>query len=251
VKAEGVAPAPAACPNCSTTLRAGDDFCGRCGQRVPRGRLRLRDLAGELWHALFGLDRSLLGLVRDLLVRPGEVARDWVEGRRKRYFGPFAFVLWMAGLGVLVIALTGFRAFTAAGGGHNDVADFLARHVNIVQLLQVPLLAGLARLFVRGTRNYAEQLVLASYTMGIRIGVLALVVVPGWFLWQPSASLATPITYAYVGAWIAYFAWASARFQPGRAWATSLRAAAAAAATHYLTAVAVLQLGRIWFALNG
>src|SRR5262249_53938660 len=151
-----------------------------------------------------------------------------------------------AGLAAVVVVLTGFRAFIAGGGGHNAPSDFLQAHINVVQVLQVPLLAGLARLFFGRSRNFAEQLVLASYTAGLRIAFLAIVVLPAWYLLRPGASFGTPLTLIYMALWCAYFAWASARFNEGRLWLGLLKGAAAAAATQFLTAQALSLVGRIW-----
>ena len=88
----------------------------------------MHEISRDMWQAIVSVDRSAVSLIAALLVRPGVVARDYVEGRRKRYFGPFAFLLITVGLASAIIALSGFKAFMS--NNPNGVVDFLQRHVN-------------------------------------------------------------------------------------------------------------------------
>src|ERR1700723_3779150 len=83
---------PSPCRNCNTNLTFGHSYCSVCGQKMISQRLTLHEIARDLIHVVFHVDRSAISLVRMLLERPGTVALDYVEGRRKRYFGPFGFL---------------------------------------------------------------------------------------------------------------------------------------------------------------
>ena len=99
-----------ACLNCEAAL-AGQDFCGQCGQKVATHRLTLGGIGHDLVHALFHVDQSILALLKGLLLRPGQVAREYVDGRRRRYFSPFAFAVITAGLATFFVIATGARWF--------------------------------------------------------------------------------------------------------------------------------------------
>jgi Protein of unknown function (DUF3667) len=174
----------------------------------------MREIGHDLMHALVHVDRSVLSLVRMLLVRPGEVAKDYVAGRRRRYFGPFAFLVIAVALASAVMALSGFRAFTS--DGPNAVADFLQRHVNVVILFQVPLLAAFCAVLFRKDRlNFAEHLVLAAYASGMRSLFLVLVVVPYWYESRFSHAPILPFYYAFLCIWFAYFGFSASQFYEG------------------------------------
>jgi Protein of unknown function (DUF3667) len=117
-------------------------FCPDCGQVASTPRLTLHEIGHETLHALWHVDRSALSLIRALAVRPGRVALEYVSGRRKRYYGPFAFLLVTVAVAAAAIALTNFPAVTS--DVPNGVANFLQHHVNLIFLLQVPLLAARA-----------------------------------------------------------------------------------------------------------
>src|SRR5580693_2161553 len=145
---------PNQCANCDANLASGQDYCAVCGQEHISERLTLREIARDLIHALFHVDRSVLSLLRMLLLRPGTVALDYVRGKRKRYFGPFAFLLVVVAAASALVAFTGFHAVVT--NSPNVIAAFLQTHVNLVMLEEVPLLAGITRLVdARGGFNFA------------------------------------------------------------------------------------------------
>jgi hypothetical protein len=203
---------PDKCRNCDADAAFGQIYCGICGQKYATERLTLHEIGHDMLHALVHVDRSAFSLVRMLLVHPGTVARDYVQGKRKRYFGPFSFlVIVVAGASALV-ALTGFRAVYANRA--SAVADFLQAHLNLLLFVEVPLLAAFSRLFDgRGGFNFAEHLVLAAYTSSMRVLFATLVVMPFWFVFPPP----NPVIVALVsaGIWALYFGFAESQFLPG------------------------------------
>ena len=106
------APSSEPCANCNTAVVPGQNYCPNCGQKAPTPRLTLREMGMEFVHALAHVDRSALSLIWQLLIRPGVVARDYVAGRRKRYFGPFAFLVVTVAFTSAVIAISGFQVVT-------------------------------------------------------------------------------------------------------------------------------------------
>jgi hypothetical protein len=208
----------AACANCSAPLAAGQAWCGVCGQAAHAGqRLTLREIGHELLHALVHVDRSVLALLRDLVVRPGVVALDYVEGKRRKHYGPFAFLVVVVAFATAVVAISGFAVITTSEP--NRVADFLQRHVNLLFFVQVPLMALACRLVAFNRRfNIAEYLVLSAYTSGLHMLVYALLVVPGWYLLRAQPRFAANLYNAYIPFWPLYFGYACAQFHAPKRW---------------------------------
>lgn len=209
------ATAPQPCLNCSAAIAHGQNYCPICGQKVHSPRLTLHEISRDFVHAVAHVDRSALSLILMLLVRPGTVALEYVSGRRKRYFGPFAFLVVAVAFTSAVIAISGFRAVTT--DNPNQVADFLQRHINLLFFAQVPLLALSCRLVgIRERFNYAEYLVLASYTAGMHILYYSVVVVPVWYVLQSNTVLMIRLFYANLLIGPLYFAYGMYQFLPGR-----------------------------------
>jgi Protein of unknown function (DUF3667) len=216
------------CRNCASDLAFGQAYCGTCGQKGTTTRLTVHEIGYDLLHAFVHVDRSVLSLVRMLLVRPGSVAADYVDGKRKRYFGPFAFLFVVVAAASGAVALTGFRAVST--NNPNVVADYLQTHINFVMLAEVPLLAAFSRLLdARGGFNFAEHLVLAAYTSSMRIVFAAVIVIPFWFMFRPSGEAGSYLYYAYLPIWPLYFGFATSQFLRGRravSWCKGFLAAA-------------------------
>jgi hypothetical protein len=202
-----------ACRNCGAQLSAAQRFCGACSQKTHTPRLTMRENARDFLHAVTHADHSIFSLVRGLAVRPGHVARDFVAGKRKRHFGPWAFLIITVGLASAVILISGVQWFEPFG--HGRAGEILQRHVNLVILIQMPLLAAFCiSLFRRARLHYAEHLVLAAYTSGFHALFLAVIETP--LLAISGADTAAPaIAAGYFGVWVGYFAFAASQFYSG------------------------------------
>jgi hypothetical protein len=208
-------PSPGQCRNCSTTLTVGQPYCSACGQKRISERLTLHEIAHDLIHAIFHVDRSAISLVRVLLQRPGRVAFDYVKGRRKRYFGPFGFLFIVVAGASAAFSITGFRV--APIDDAHGVADFLQSHINLVMFAEVPLLAGFSRLLFRHAGfHFAEHLVLAAYTSGLRILIAAVLLIPAWYFFRPTNATGVYLYLGFLAIWSMYFGFAASQFFAGR-----------------------------------
>jgi len=206
---------PSQCRNCNTHLIVGQAYCSACGQKLISERLSLHEIARDLIHAVFHVDRSVISLLRMLLGRPGTVALDYVLGRRKRYFGPFGLLFVVVAAASAAFAFAGLRAVPTSNA--NMVTDFLQNHINLVTFAEVPLLAGFSRLlYARAGFNFAEHLVLAAYTSSLRILFATLIVIPAWYVFRPTNARAVYLYLAYLAVWLLYFGFAASQFFPGR-----------------------------------
>jgi hypothetical protein len=213
----------------------------------------LHEIGHETLHALWHVDRSVLSLIRALAVRPGRVALEYVSGRRKRYYGPFAFLLVTVAIAAAAIALTDFPAVTS--DVPNAVASFLQHHVNLIFLMEVPLIAVACRvLSPRTPFNIAEYLVLAAYVMGMRILFFVVVNVGGWYLLKPSEPVARDVYLALLPAAPLYLGFALTQFLPGAKWLSMLKGIAASLIAYAFTQAllfAVSNAAQLWHAVFG
>lgn len=179
-------------------------------------------IAHDFVHALTHADHSIFALIKALAWRPGHVAREYVEGRRKTHFGPVAFLMIAVAVTSFMIVVTGVKFFTPVTD--SGPAGFLQRHINLVILMQMPILAGwCALLFWPQRLHYAEHLVLSAYSSGFRILVLGLIATPIMYFGHvnPADRVFVP---AYYGLWLVYFSIAAAQFYRGRKAWIALRA---------------------------
>jgi hypothetical protein len=206
---------PVQCLNCNAGIRDGDEFCPNCGQKVLTPRLTVHEIGHEFLHAMVHVDRSVIALARMLVLQPGVVSSDYVSGKRRRYYGPFAFLVVAVALTSAVFAVTGFKAVSSDNPG--AVVDFLQHHVNLIFFSQVPLLAAFSRLVgIHESFNYAEYLVVAAYTSAMHIVFYSVVVVPVWYFLRSDSALLTRLFFLIIPLGPLYFSFAMYQFLPGR-----------------------------------
>jgi hypothetical protein len=89
-----------ACLNCGAHLRG--QYCGSCGQRARSRLISLWELISDAFGDLFELDSRLWQTLVPLMIRPGLLTHDYLQGRRARYMPPFRMYLVLSLLFFLV-----------------------------------------------------------------------------------------------------------------------------------------------------
>jgi hypothetical protein len=236
-------PDPAQCLNCQTTLHAGTRFCAQCGQRTDVARLSFTELTREFLHAFDTRERGPLSFSWALLTRPGVVAREYVEGRRRRYYGPFGTLATVIGLTALVLQVAGFRVL-AQDGLTEYTARFFEQHFNLLLLVQMPLLGVSASILFRETaRTLPEHMALAAYALSVRATALLLLALLAW-----SQSLRAPSlgqTYAFWTVWYVYYGWAASQFYRGSRALVWIKGVVTAIAAHAATMAVLFAATRV------
>jgi hypothetical protein len=103
---EDVLPAalePARCLNCGTAI-AGK-YCHSCGQASDVHVLSMREIAGDVTHSLLHLDSRVWQTLKLLVLKPGELTREFIAGRHQSYLPPFRLYL---AISILFFALSAF-----------------------------------------------------------------------------------------------------------------------------------------------
>ena len=196
---------PTNCLNCATLLTADDRFCPTCGQKSDTHKITMSHIWHDVIHAFTHADKGFLYVFKELLYRPGHVAREYVDGMRKKYFNPFSYLFIIVAVATLLVS-----TFDLMTPRRDPISVFLNKHANIVILLNVPIGAFFSWLFfIRSKRSYAENLVLFAYTGAQRSALYSLVIVP-IMVALPQHFL--KIVYAYHFVCIIYFGWACTQF---------------------------------------
>lgn len=93
------------CATCGTHYQG--NYCPRCGQSAKIGRYSFKN-AFMLFLDVWGLgNRGMFRSIRDLLLRPGYMIRDYLNGMQMAYFPPFQMFFLLCALSLVVD--TGFN----------------------------------------------------------------------------------------------------------------------------------------------
>jgi len=220
------------CLNCELGISRTAGFCPHCSQRTDTTRLSFADMARDLLHSFVNVERGPLVFARALLLRPGTIAREYVQGRRRRYYGPFSTLAVLVGVTALVFNLSGFQVLSQEGVTAAPAA-LLHRYFNLVLLAQLPLLGSVCALVFRDAHlTLPEHMVLVAYALGVRAVALS-VAVPIALLDSQSAPTFWQTSVFWV-VWYVYFGWAASQFYATHRWRTWLRGSMVAAISHAL-----------------
>lgn len=111
-----------ACPNCGTTLREGFEFCPQCGQENHDLRVPFRRFAYEFVESITHFDTRLWNTLKAIFTKPGQLTKDFVEGKRARYVHPARFYVFVS---VIFFALLSLRLDHGIEADHNDPSSHL------------------------------------------------------------------------------------------------------------------------------
>ncbi len=199
---------PTNCLNCGSNLQSYK-FCPDCGQKATTHRLSFHELWHELVHYFAHADKSIFSLVRALAVRPGVVAREYVDGRRAKYFKPVNFFLVVGT--ILVLSLSWFhlpneaaimnldqhaasiknveeqKRFLEMAGRMKHFVHYATKYSNVLNMVITPLYALIFWLFYKKARySYIEHLVANLYFISFIMLFNSLLIVP----WQSKVDFA-------------------------------------------------------------
>jgi hypothetical protein len=79
------------CLNCDAPLHG--PFCSHCGQRAVPPHPTVRELAGDAVAEFSGWDGKFADTIRTLVTKPGELTRQWIEGKRIAFVSPLRVYL--------------------------------------------------------------------------------------------------------------------------------------------------------------
>jgi len=211
---------PTNCLNCGTILTADDNFCPTCGQKTDTHRLTLKHILHEFFHSFTHADKGFLGMIADLAIKPGKVAREYVAGKRKKYFNPFTFFLLSIGVLVFSSHLYGAldqeqkpdpkvlaqmpsdaarKYYTELIHRGNEGREFISKKMNTVTMLVVPFYAFLSWIFFGRRRyNYAEVLLSFILLQSFVSLCMAVLVIP----WIGKVQDQTILLYVFVAVFV-------------------------------------------------
>ena len=201
-----------ACLNCGTEFSSTDNYCSTCGQDTATKRLETKHVLHHFFHAFTHTDRGFFHLIPQLLTKPGIVSREYNQGKRKSYFSPFTFVLIIVAISTVLVSTFNIMSVPYRpdqAPAVTMVTNFTNKHFNLMVFFSVPLIAFFTSRFFKKKINFAESLVVVSYTSGERSIFFILVVIPLVLLFKEHYYL---VIYSYLALFMSYYAWTCCQY---------------------------------------
>ncbi|CAM1351522.1 DUF3667 domain-containing protein [Tenacibaculum crassostreae] len=94
------------CLNCGFPFTREERFCPECGQKNKGKKITFKSFIQEIFAGFFSWDAKFWKTIIPLLISPGKVSKDYIEGKRARYTNPFRFyltvsILFFISLGII------------------------------------------------------------------------------------------------------------------------------------------------------
>ncbi|MFN7116007.1 MAG: DUF3667 domain-containing protein [Saprospiraceae bacterium] len=171
------------CKNCSAVLHG--EYCSACGQKTITERITLPKIFHDLFAIFTNLEKGFWYTLKMLFVNPGEVIRNYINGKTVQYYPPLRYLLLWVAISVALSLFTGLydqqqeamQELTTMSQKpevaemqrkmQQQIQNEMRKYLNFLPLAMLPFM-GLASLlaFRRRGENYAEHLVLNAYAYG-------------------------------------------------------------------------------------
>ena len=118
--------------NCQNTISG--NYCHVCGEkRFETGDLKFSRVITDITHSATDLDGKVLKSFKLLLLKPGQLTRDYLSGKRVSLLTPFRLFLFVNVFYFIVASLVGQNSFTTNLTVHMNANNFF--HSEIAQHL--------------------------------------------------------------------------------------------------------------------
>lgn len=179
------------CKNCKLVLAKNQNYCNKCGAKVIRNRLTMRNLWDDFANHFLNYDNTFLKTFIKLFTKPEEVINSYIHGTRKKYINVisyFTIAITLSGLSMFVIQKFGLDLqsmikYPEGPSGdmqrefNNNLFSFISDYQALVMMLYIPIYALFAKVVFwnKKTFNYTELLVIFLYLQSQVSIVMALV----------------------------------------------------------------------------
>jgi hypothetical protein len=169
------------CINCNQEVNAS--FCAHCGQPNPPKKLSFGNMYYDFQSRIYGFDGMFPRTLIDLTLRPGVVAKDYINGNRIKHYGPVGYFFLMITLFLIIMSIMeidfsefsrvsnqAFAADPAKGSTvalQQRISNFIGDNIRTFSFLSIPSIALMAWLFFRKSGyNFLEHAVIPFYIFG-------------------------------------------------------------------------------------
>lgn len=154
------------CSNCDSPLSG--NFCSSCGQSAETHRITAKHFVEhELIHGVWHMDNKIIFTLKELFTRPGKAAKDYLSGKRLKYYNVFYLLLLVVGLDIAITHLLEPYLNSLTSQLPEEplkLFHFIYKYPKFIILGQIPLFTLNSWLLLRKLQfNFAEHLIIVGF----------------------------------------------------------------------------------------
>ncbi|MCB0723496.1 MAG: DUF3667 domain-containing protein [Ignavibacteriae bacterium] len=158
------------CTNCG--FKYEGKYCPECGVRKNNGRIYFHDQLHDIMYYLFSLDSPLPATFKGLLTNPGRVGREYIGGKRKKYYPPIKYFILCSAIYFLLVKITGIDPF------EESTTETIRHYGNYFVFLLVPILALFSKIFFFKQHNNYSEYIAYSFLLVAQYLLVTLLYIP-------------------------------------------------------------------------
>jgi len=167
------------CLNCGMQLT--DHYCAHCGQKAEVSRLTWHSLVEEVFHFFTHIEKGFFKTAGTLIIRPGKLFKDYLDGKRKTYHKPVSFLMiWIAAFLIIFGLANKFTHYASINSESLVTFDartwmIINKYRTLIEVLILPVTAFITWLVVARPRlNYIEIVSVSFYIVSLLFIVLCI-----------------------------------------------------------------------------
>ncbi|QHT71775.1 DUF3667 domain-containing protein [Rhodocytophaga rosea] len=157
------------CKNCNTPCKG--NYCYHCGQATATRQLEVKPLLWEAFFSVVDVNQGFIFTLKSLCIKPGEAIREYIEGRRIKYYPPHKYVLLIGAVAAFFSTRYHFFSGQPTSGILSIASDsrlagfwlYADTYTTLINIITIPVFAIFSWLLRRKAYNYAENIVLNTY----------------------------------------------------------------------------------------
>jgi hypothetical protein len=152
------------CKSCGFT--GAGNYCSHCGQPYKTKRISFPGLLHDVLHLFTHFEKGFLYTIKQLVISPGHMQRNYLEGDRVRYQKPFSMFFICATLVAVSRYWIMKSLYNNYQAGDIPELNFVHEYMVVLYISLMPVYTLIAwLLFYRSKYNYAEMGVFQLYTI--------------------------------------------------------------------------------------
>lgn len=93
------------CPNCASSFDENFSYCPNCGQKNEETVISFKELVSDFLGSLFSFDSKAFKSIPNLIFKPGNLTKSYLNGQRESYLPPFRMYLFFSVVLFLLLPL--------------------------------------------------------------------------------------------------------------------------------------------------
>jgi hypothetical protein len=210
------------CKNCGNTIHV--KYCSYCGQEPVKERLTFKEIIQKFAEAFTHADTGVFTLVKNLSIKPADVSREYIQGKRKKYYSPMKYLVLVVTISALLTLHyekynVPFEPAFMPDDNMDDMVEmqyFNHNYYKYLIFLAIPLASVVTMLVFRNSGlNFSENLVFNAYIISQVILLHTIFVTP---LLIYSSTWDDWIIFIYMALAAFYMLWSYTVFFGGKWW---------------------------------